>query len=332
MSKNFSVETHETLVNPDIQSRIDQVHDYWAGRSFRDVVAEMPAAQPVAIDDMRDVQLVEIEPRLGEADNSRAILLAQPYLNGYTPHHYIRAKTLQLLAGPNHSVWLLPNSVDRKPAYTFTAEEKARLAEGNMLPFGEVFSRAFEVIDRQRKYGLGALSIAGYSQGGLTSLAMGATSAELNIERINADETPSMTDRDSKTLRKHFQTSTGLTDLPGAVKDAGIHALSQAMNLPRLSLDLARFGKATFTSEAKLLNEAMKGSADYLVERAVAKGILVKLGYVAGSHLFDPESITTESEGLKVVRYDGTMFNRKHATGDNVIAHAVMADQGLRRR
>lgn len=332
MNSNFTVETQQTLVNADMQSGIDRVHQYWEGKNLRDVMAEMPAAQSISIDDMRDVQLVEIEPDLNEADNSRAILLAQPYLNGYTPHHYIRAKTLQLLAGPNHAIWLLPNSVDKKPAYTFTSAERDRLTQGNMMPLGEVFSRAFEIIGGQRKYGgLGALSITGYSQGGLTALAMGAVNSDLQIDRVNADEAPSIRDRDAKTLSKDFKTSSGFWELRGAVKDSNVKALSQAMNLPRFGVDIARFAAQLGTADAKMLNEAMKGSADYLVERTVRKGVFVKLGYIAGSSLFDPESIDTQSDGLRIVRYEGEMFKYRHPTGDNVISHAVMASHGLSR-
>jgi hypothetical protein len=243
----------------------------------------------------------------------------------------VRARAFQQLAAPNHTVWVMPNIVDNKPAYEFTAEQKARMSKGDMRPLGEVQAQAFEKLNEEKMYGLGAISVSGYSQGGLTALALGATNSNLRIERINADEAPSVDDRTAEQLSKDFMKSGGPLELRRAIKAAGINALSQSMNMRRLGIDLARFVKNSKTPYGQLLNEAMTGSADYLVSRAVDKGVAVKLGYVAGSRLFDPKSIITVSGGLEIVRYEGKEFANRHATGDNVKLHALMADQGLRR-
>ncbi len=323
-------ETYETMLDPELQLGLERVATYWEGKSLPDVVAEMPFADTIAIDAMRDVKLVEIEPEGDDNDPSRTLVVGLPYLNGYTPHHYIRAKTLQLLVAPQSSVWIMPNSVDNKPAYEFTAKQKEMLARGDIMPLGEVQTMAFEKLAERAGRKLGALSLTGYSQGALTVLAMGATNSMLNIERINADEPPSKTDRTHKQLKKDFLKSSSLGNLRSAVSNAEITALSQAMNIPRLSLDLLKFGINSQKADAKLLHQAMTGSADALVERSLSKGIVVKLGSIAGSCLFDPASISTVSDGLEMVHYNGPQFN-KHATGDTPQLHALMAEQGLRR-
>lgn len=324
-------ETYDNMIDGDIQNRIDSVHDYWQGKKLSDLV--MPEAQTIPIDDIRDVKLVEILPDDKEVDPDRTIVLALPYLNGYTPHHFIRAKTLQILTAPNHRLLLLPNSVDNKPAYQFTFDQERRLGERNFMPLGEVYSKALEVVDSTTEYGLGSLAISGFSQGGLTALAIAAvnSSSHLHVELVNADETPSQSERTAKQLSSDFMQSSGLRHLWKSIHESRIPALSQAMNIPRLSSDLVKFGFKSRSPEAKLLQEAMSGSADYLVERATNKNVFVKLGFVAASSVFDPSSITTRAENLEIIEYGGSHFKRKHATGDNVILHALMADQGLRR-
>ena len=324
------VETYESMMNGQLRSSIERVHNYWSGKSLRDVVEEMPEPTVVSINEMHDVAVVQIEPNSIDYDQSRDILLALPYLNGYTPHHYIRAKTLQLLATPNHNMWLLPNRIGNKPAYSFDSDQRKLLSEGNMSPLGEVYYGAFDAINRDRT--LGAVSVSGYSQGALTALAIaGVNQTSFSIERVNADEAPSQIDRDEKHLQRDFMKSSSLFNLMAAVKNADIKPLSQAMNIPRLVLDRARFSMNSQSSEAKMIHNAMTGSASELVRRAVESGAAVKLGYIAGSTLFDPSSVGYARNGLDIVEYQGAPFDRKHASGDNVVAHAIMALQGLSR-
>lgn len=324
--RDMLVRSYDDIVDPQTAAMIDGAYSYWQGKSLSDVIQEMPEPVHVDIGDDRTVKLIEVAPSGFDHDLDRDIVLGLPFLNGYTPHHYIRAKTLQLLTNPNASVWILPNNGTADQAYDFNSNETKRLATGDIRPLGELYIRAFENLSTQ----VGTLALSGYSQGGLTTLAMAAVGSDrLMIDRVNADEAPSVTDRSAKQLSRDFTRSGGWGDLKGAVKDANIQALSEAMSTPRLVKDIAKFGAASLTKQARLLKQAMSGSAHELVEAAVNNGVHVKLGSVAASKLFEIESIDVNSTMLTTVQYVGAPFEHRHATGDNVIAHGVMANHGL---
>lgn len=329
----YAVENYESLVDDRLLAGIERVEQHWAGKSLKDVAAEMPQTEYIPVDDERAVELLELRPPDALHDTSREIILGLPYLNSVTPHHYIRAKTLQLLAGPSHSVWVLPNNSRGHTAYTFTGKEKIRLARGDMSPLGEMHTRAFEKLHHDLSGGLGAISLTGYSQGGLTALAMAAVNgSSLNIVNVNADEVPSVGDRKAPELASDFKSSSPAKDFFGAIRDAEIPALSQAMNKFRATRDVLRFLLESKTLEGKLMNEAMTGTVNELVQRSINNGVAVKLGRMAGSTLFDPESITVNSDGLRIVTYEGAPFDRLHGTGDNPYAHAFAADHGINPR
>lgn len=315
------------VVCPQTEAMIESVYEHWYGKSYHDVAAEMPEPMYINIPGDRKVQTIEVAPTGSDHDITRDIVLGLPYLNGYTVHHYIRAKTLQLLTHPNSSVWIMPNNGSDKSAYQFNTEENCRLSNGDIRPLAEMQLRAFENSSAR----FGTLAITGYSQGGLTAVAMAAVGSDkLVIDRVNADEMPSRSNRTAKQLGKDFMSSGGLPELKGAVKDANIAALSEAMSTRRLGADLVKFGVTSLGKEAKLLKHAMSGSAQGLIEQAMNNGVHIKVGSVAGSSLLDIESIDTESPLLTAVQYVGQPFDRRHATGDNVIAHAIMANDGLR--
>ncbi len=307
-----------------------RAYNHWAGKDLRDVVTEMPEPTYVPIDEMRDVQLMQILPDSADFDTTRTTALGLPFLNGLSPHQYIRAKTLQLILDPEVPLIVMPNNSSKNSAYTFTTEDRRRLAMGNIRPLGEIELLAFEELDKQRS--LGALSITGYSQGALTALAMGAVgSSRLHVTNINADEAPSKFGRSVKRLAKDFQ-SGGLSQLFGAVKDADIDALSEAMRAPGLLLDIVRFGMQSLRADSKLIQRSMVGDVDGLVAGVDLQDVPVKLGFVEGSPMFSPsfESADLLSKHVTTIGYDGP-GNRGHATGDNVILHALMAVDGLTR-
>lgn len=324
--KDMLVRSYDDIVDPRTAAMIEGVYAYWEGKDLHDIEREMPEPVHVDIGDDRSVQLIEVAPSSFDHDLSRDTVLCLPFLNGYTPHHYIRAKTLQMLTNPNSSVWILPNNGTANQAYRFNTNEAKRLVNGDIRPLGEMYIRAFENLSTT----VGTLALSGYSQGGLTTLAMAAVGSDrLTIDRVNADEIPSAADRTAKQLSRDFARSGGWNDLKGAVADAHIQALSEAMSTPRLAKDIAKFGLASLSKEARLLKQAMSGSAHELVEQAINNGVQVKLGSVAASRLFEVESIDVTSSMLTTVQYVGAPFEHRHATGDNVIAHGVMANHGL---
>jgi hypothetical protein len=314
---------HLESVNED---RILEVYDYWANKTLEQVAREMPEPTYLTLDEERQVKLVELEPNSWQYDETKATVLGLPFLNGYTPQHYMRAKTLQILMGSENPLWIMPNNSHKDNAYTLADSDRIRLATGNIKPLGELEMRAFEKLRTMR--GIGSLSISGYSQGGLTALAMGAAGSDiLHIEAVNADEAPSKTYRSAKELQKDFL-SGGMFDVPNAAKDADIDALTDAMSKPKFILDIMRFFVQSKRHDSKLIHHAMSGSVDGLVAETLGNNVPVKLGHVEGSPMFDPESIDETQDNLTIVSYTGAS-NRGHATGDNIIAHALMAKDGL---
>lgn len=329
MSVNPVFRTYESFNNAHSQGVLERIDEYWARRTYTDVLSEMPEPTYVSVDDDRKIKMVEVAPSSRtDHDISHDIALALPHLNAYNPRHYIRARTLQM-ANPNFSVWILPNNIVGNKAYFLNSREKARLAEGDMRPIGEIQMRAFE----NNRHGIGNLAVTGYSQGGLTALAMAAVDSDILVDRVNADEIPSKTNRPITQLIQDFRRSRSAEGLMAAVHDSGIKALSEAVSPKRQQRDIAQFLLTSLTGEGHIMRKAMSGSANKLVETAINRGITVKLGSVAGSKLFDVSSIDTrllDSPLLTVVQYEGDKFEHMHVTGDNVKLHALMADDGLR--
>ena len=114
----------------------------------------------------------------------------------------------------------------------------------------------------------------------------------------------------------------------GQDQQVDIKALTQAMRLHRLMPSLIKSAINSFSPDAALLKEAISGSADSLAFRATNRGATVKLGHVAGSCIFDPDSIKIPADKLWIARYEGEKFHR-HASGHNPILQALMAEHGF---
>jgi hypothetical protein len=320
--------TYGRLINQDSSyaEGIERVYDYWANQSLSKVLSEMPAPDYVQIANDRKVQLLRVEPT-EEIDDTQTIALGLPFLNGITPHHYIRAKTLQLMVNPHVPVVIMPNNSHKNEAYQLTDQDRDLLAKGNISPIGAIEMLALEELNKIRK--LGNVSLTGYSQGASTVLAMGAFgSTELDVKVINADEAPSKSDRNKKQLKSDFMAG-GIFDVPNEAHDADIDALNEAVTKPKFILDIIRFGIQSMRKDSQLLQGAMAGSVDTLVSDVTVSGVPVKLGYVTESPMFDPESIDKRHANVRLVGYTGDRFARGHAVGDHVIKHALMAKHGL---
>ena len=310
-----------------------RAHEHWAMRDMKSVDAELQElvhrqadTLHVPIDDgARHVQMLYLPPK-GDVDETRTIALGTPYLNGISVPQYIRAKTLQELAAPNVGMYLMPNNTSRNSAYALNPEEQRRLHKGDISPLGEMKMAALEQLNKARP--MGSLALTGYSQDALTVLAMGAAGSNtLHVSMINADEADSKIGRSAKDLQKDF-TKPGITPLRNAIKDADIDALTQAMNPLRLGRDFFSFSREKPRPDSKAIHYALTGDANYLLDALIYGGTPVKLGFAADTLIFDPESIRPDHDNLRVVRYNGR-YDRGHATGDNVIAHALMAQDGL---
>lgn len=327
MSEVIVTQVNFDDVLPAYAENIDRAYAYWANKTVPEFMAEMPDPTDIAISDDRTVRLLDLTP--ADYDDSETVVLGLPFLNGFAPHQLVRAKTLQMLLGPEVPVVVMPNNDRKHSAYSFTKNQLERLRLGSAAPLGEVQLEALEGLHLRRP--LGAVSITGYSQGGTTALAMGAKgSTLLDIRHINGDEVTSKTGRDIKGLKKDFM-SGGMFDVPNEAKEADIDVLNKVMNKPRFLLDIARFGIRMTDSESKLIQGVLAGSVDRMVGRAAQNGVGIHLGYIHNSPMFDPASISPDHDNVSISRYVSELLKHGHATGDHPMKHGLLALLGLAR-
>lgn len=206
-------------------------------------------------------------------------------------------------------------------------EAKQKLADGNYMPYAELLADTLESADRVHNFG--SLMIPGSSQGALTGLAL-ATKETMDIRGVMAFETPSKTDRTALRLALDFNGSGGgFTGLRDAIKGSEIVAQQDAMKFPiKYGADIGKFTlRSIFNPDARLLGKAMAGSAEYLAApavKALGEGA-VSFYYVEGSSVFDPESISAETqESAPVIRLEGPEMYA-HASSNNLRLFAAAA-------
>lgn len=307
-----------------LAGEIDALHERWSGKTLRDVYAEKPLSEHVDIGEAGHVEVVTLDA-VDDYDGTD-VVLPLPYLQGFTAHHYIRGRTAQELVFPHSRLHILPSEPD---SVTLSDADRERLARGDGGPIAEKQMKALE------KKQLGETALTGYSWGALDALELlEAGSDQIEINRVNADELPNESNRDDKKLRKDFARSGTVMSLRAAITEADIPALSEAMNLPRMALDIAQFGLRSLGKDGKLLARPMTGSHNWLIIGAVKQlgADNVKIGSIKGSTMFSygsfGQSKVEHNFAPRVVSYGGSGFH-SHATADNVIIHAAMIKDGL---
>lgn len=314
ISANFE-QLYDTV--PD--ERKETYREYWADRNLHDVVEEMPVTERY-----KNADIAVVSPSRGvDSDETRTIVLPLEFGQSVTPAHAIRAKAMQQLVAPNSRVMIVPNNgfgvnhVNMTDGLSAAAKEK--MQDGDYMPYAELLMQTVEAADRVHNFG--KLAIIGSSQGALTGLAWGSKDI-LNVEKILAFETPSMSNRTAKGLGADFRKSGGgATGLWSAIKASEISAQKQAMQIPhKYTKDIAKFvAYSMMNADAKLLSQAMAGSAEYLAAPAaekLGKGAL-RFVFIDGSTVFDSTSISDETHKLApITRIEGT-GTYAHATSNH---------------
>ena len=316
----------ETLFNYVPEERREQSAAYWADRSLKTVVGEMPS-----IERYEGADIAVVQPE-GEVDETKTILLPLEFNQGITPAHYMRAKVLQQYLAPESRVVIVPNSSadDSHVDMSLLSEySKKRMSEGDYMPYASLLHRS--VAEADVRHNFGTMAIVASSQGALTGLAF-ATSEMVPVSNVLAHETPSKSGRSAKQLGKDFNKSGGgVFGLKNAIADSEVRAQRQAMRFPdRYTRDIVKFAKRSMTHpDAKLLAEAMSGSAEYLASPATKNlGMYaVVFSYAKGSLVFDPESISDETKALApVIELTGERLEKQaHATSNNLRLLAALA-------
>lgn len=321
IDQKISFEQLETYYSHDVA----RAREFWEGKTLEGVDRIHPRVDTIDIGD-RNVRLGVIEPMADWVNSSNdTLVLSLPYLNGLSRPQVIRAHTLRQIVNPAASMIVLPNNGHKNEFYSLNSDDKNRLNSGDPLPIGEMWTRALEVLGKQQD--LGKICLSGYSQGGLTSLAIGAVGSDmLDIRYINADETPSESKRDARKLQKDFMAG-GTFDVPAEAEDSGIEVLAKAQNIPRFLKDVGRFSIQSIRADSGAIKSAMTGDVSGVMKRASRNVKGVKLGYVDNSPIYNPSSVSTDANsGEYLIGYTGGLG---HAVGDNAIKHALMAKHGL---
>lgn len=302
------------------------LHERWQDYDLDGVMARMPE-----LTEAGGTRLAVLRPEGAEVDTGTVLVMGMSYLQSLTPYQYIRAEYARQAVAPDSTMYVFPNNNASEQNFSFSDSDRERLRTG-LLPIAEHQTRALEALgvcgDDVDVY------LQGYSQAGQVALHMaGVAMSDIKLSIISADEAPSVR-RTLTQLRRDFGRSGGLLAELGAIRDAAMPAFSEAHPLSGLLLGYAKFLNASRQPDAKAIAHGMAAvDFDSLVAQA-RRGHperFIKLGQVAGSHLFDRWSMTPDTRmpsidgqaGLSIVEYSGAGA-RQHATGVNPVANALM--------
>lgn len=244
------------------------------------------------------------------------------YQQAWKPSWAARLHFYHDVVNPDGLTIALPNNSGKKTYFDFTSDDLATLNSGDMRPLYEKHIRTVTAL--LGTTAIGPVSIVGYSQGGLVALGMASVESDLPIASVHAFEAPSA-ERTPKQLEKDFMKSGGPKDQLAAIGDAALPALDSAFRLHRICADYGRFFLDSLHKSNKAQMTAMATpNIDVLVEKALNDGTTdVVLGYVEGSRMqgsYQP----TERDGLRQIIISEGAGSHKHATGDNIVANALM--------
>lgn len=262
---------------------------------------------------------------LGNDPEAGIRVLALPHQQSFKRSHQIRSALYHEINNPEGVTIVLPNNSTEDKAYQFTSEERKEIKTHGLRTFYEQQLRTIEYFLRNYR-SIGKVMIDGYSLGGLTSIGIASVGSKMfGVDTVHSVEAPNR-ERTTKELQKAFLSSGGFGDVRKAVEDAKIPIASKPFTKPRLLMDFARFGISTLDPDNKALVEGM-ARPDFLglVGSNISNNPNTSLviGRVAGSKLFDSRVIDF-LPGIEITEYSEGEGNHMHATGDNILAHALM--------
>lgn len=291
--------------------------------------------------DMCDTSIVEeITIPLSDTENLRALrfpalkhnfrhegrfsatVFGLPYNQGWKPSMYLRAKKMQQIAAPDEDLIVFPD--DHRYVEYSDNDLKILKESGSIMPAAEKRAKALEWMDYP------AYRLTGGSYDGLVTLGVLAAAPDVVIEAVNIDEMPFGNDP----ISKRFAESSTPKQQRNAIDDSQLKPLKQALNFPRLGLDYGVFFSKHFSKLSVAKRSAMSGLNQELIRKALQQSVYVKLGHVAGSHMFDEKLFTSAFGDLiqdDQVRYYTGIAARGHAIVDNPVANALMTLDGFDR-
>ncbi len=316
------------LLSGEFGDNAERILDSWQHIGALEIQQEMPCVETIDLG-ARAVGAVILEPYNGNYDEENVLTLGLPHKNGWSPQHYIRARILQQTVSPDSRLIVFPDNSFGQKVTHYTTEDKKRMAGGDSRPIAETQMSAIEKLAAD--LGVENIYASGYSKAARVAIALGAVGSDvINVQRINADETPSKNGRGLINLGRDFMISG--TDVEQAAKNSEIPALAEIMSAGELKLDFLKFALANIDPRNLSDIKSMTGSISSVLEDAAGQigGENIKLGFVAGSKLFDLSSISDSLKArVNLEQYVGNGF-LGHASGDNAFLYAAMAYRGLR--
>lgn len=281
------------------------------------------------------VQATVLPPSGGEAQSDTDLVIVAPHQQGAKPATIARAAHTRDIVAPDSNVVLISHNSGKQVNYMFDGEDLDLLRRGHHMPQAELFATALENYASARDK---RLALTGYSAGALAVFGIAARDPQFEIVAVNGDEMPSAAGRTYPELRKDFLQRGGDKAQLAAIADASIPVIQNEVYTPaRLYLDYFRFFMDSLDVEHRALARTMAGSQLDLLQRAVALNpdVPMKRGRVEGSPIDqDPDLVPILPDGatnrLRQVVYTGPATHG-HATGDNIVAHALMVQDGIGR-
>lgn len=311
---------------PVLTDDVLAVHERFAGMSYDELKAVTALDNEVALPAGATKAAV-----IGDENGPDAgvHVLALPHQQAWKPSMALRSHMYHAINNPDGLTIVLPNNSVSNRYYQYDGTDRLDIVNGEMdVHYDRQLTTVEGILERFGAY-VGPVALKGYSLGGLTALGMAAAGSDrLNVTEVHSFEAPNQ-ETTPKALRKAFMKSGTLGDQRGAIEDAHIPALEQALRFDRLMLDYARFGVASVVNAGNKALAAGMAEPGYeqLVRRALSQHDRARIyaGHVIGSRLFSPEVVAGINDPRFIVRSiaegDG---NRRHATGDNPVAHALI--------
>lgn len=331
------------------------IHEKWRSLAFYDIKHAMPEPELIETKDGRRTRIVDLTPADGPDPEAPTIALFLPHAQAWKPSMFIRAELARQMVIPEGRMLVFPNNSIGDAYYKFDCHYSlpsiASTDGSESVPEG-MLRDAMERLRPLKALGsllMGALeakhaqkaAFMGYSLGGLLGWVVSAAGSDtVEVTHIGSFEAPSH-ERTPGQLRKDFSKG-GLPLLRAAVSDAKLPALSEAMNVSRLAYDIGCFVLAnTMDEQTRFLYRSMgrmwrslfipSALGQYpnmhvLQGRLNRSAVLPREAWtdtaqIVYQHMSNPNKLTERS-------YYGE-GDRGHATGDNVVAHALMIKDAL---
>jgi hypothetical protein len=311
---------------PELSDHVLEIHDHFYGVTLDEIASRMP--EPITTEYGRAVIL---EPA-GEPDE-HTVVLSLPHQEGWTPITALSAMFMQQAVAPDSRMVVLPNNTAGEQYYQLDPQVLEQIKIGDMAPFYHNQARIVESLVTS-----GSVDLTGYGLGGLTSVGIALMAKQLDIRLVNADETPNLI-RKPQDLQHNVRSLMTIINRSKAFGDTALLALDEIADWPYQIADYRNYERAAKVPENAALYQGMARQAlselvfDFVDTRPE---ILLKFGRVVDSSVVHAGMYNTMSEQSQYIGSNehymeySSDYSRKHATGANPVALAMMYKQATR--